>query len=389
VSADAGARPLYGAAAKAEWGLAPELANLNHGSFGSTPSAVMAAQDAWRRRIEANPTKFMSRESRPALREAARRVAAELGADGDDIVFSENATSAANAVLRSLDFKPGDEILITSLGYPAIRNAALYVADRAGAGVVEVGIPLPVRDADSILAAVQAKLSGRTRLAIFDHICSGSALVLPVERLTGLAHRAGAAVLIDGAHVPGQLPLDLAGLGVEYYVANLHKWLMAPRGTGILWARRDLQAGLHPLTISHGYRKGFIEEFDWTGTKELTGWLSAPAGIDFFHRLGGERLMARNRELALAMGRMLSKAWDTPLAGPLQMFAAMAVVALPNAGPATFERSTELRLYLAEQHGIEAAVNASDGRLWVRIMAQAYNEPADYERLRRAFERIA
>jgi isopenicillin-N epimerase len=389
VSADAGARPLYGAAAKAEWGLAPELANLNHGSFGSTSLAVMAAQDAWRRRIEANPTQFMSRESRPALRDAARRVAAELGAEGDDIVFSENATSAANAVLRSLDFKPGDEILITSLGYPAIRNAALYVADRAGAGVVEVGIPLPVRDADSILAAVQAKLSGRTRLAIFDHICSGSALVLPVERLTGLAHRAGAAVLIDGAHVPGQLPLDLAELGVEYYVANLHKWLMAPRGTGILWARRDLQAGLHPLTISHGYRKGFIEEFDWTGTKELTGWLSAPAGIDFFHRLGGERLMARNRELALAMGRMLSKAWDTPLAGPLQMFAAMAVVALPNAGPATFERSTELRLYLAEQHGIEAAVNASDGRLWVRIMAQAYNEPADYERLRRAFERIA
>jgi isopenicillin-N epimerase len=389
VAADAGARPLYGAAAKAEWGLAPELANLNHGSFGSTPLAVMAAQDAWRRRIEANPTQFMSRESRPALRDAARRVAAELGAEGDDIVFSENATSAANAVLRSLDFKPGDEILITSLGYPAIRNAALYVADRAGAGVVEVGIPLPVRDADSILAAVQAKLSGRTRLAIFDHICSGSALVLPVERLTGLAHRAGAAVLIDGAHVPGQLPLDLAELGVEYYVANLHKWLMAPRGTGILWARRDLQAGLHPLTISHGYRKGFIEEFDWTGTKELTGWLSAPAGIDFFHRLGGERLMARNRELALAMGRMLSKAWDTPLAGPLQMFAAMAVVALPNAGPATFERSTELRLYLAEQHGIEAAVNASDGRLWVRIMAQAYNEPADYERLRRAFERIA
>jgi isopenicillin-N epimerase len=389
VAADAGARPLYGAAAKAEWGLAPELANLNHGSFGSTPSAVMAAQDAWRRRIEANPTKFMSRESRPALREAARRVAAELGADGDDIVFSENATSAANAVLRSLDFKPGDEILITGLGYPAIRNAALYVAERAGARVVEVEIALPVHDAEAIVSAVEARLSDRTRLAIFDHICSGSALVLPVERLTGLAHRAGAAVLIDGAHVPGQLPLDLAGLGVEYYVANLHKWLMAPRGTGILWARRDLQAGLHPLTISHGYRKGFVEEFDWTGTKELTGWLSAPAGIDFFHRLGGERLMARNRELAQAMGRMLSEAWNTPLAGSLEMFAAMTVVALPNAGPATFERSTELRLYLAEQHGIEAAVNASDGRLWVRIMAQAYNEPADYERLRRAFERIA
>ena len=389
MAADTGARALYGAAAKAEWGLAPEIANLNHGSFGSTPLSVMAAQDAWRRRIEANPTKFMSRESRPLLREAARKVAAELGSHGDDIVFSENATSAANAVLRSLDLKPGDEILITGLGYPAIRNAALYVAERAGARVIEVPIPLPVRDAASIVSAVEAKLTDRTRLAIFDHICSHSALVLPVERLTAVAHRAGAAVLIDSAHVPGQLPLDLGALGAEYYVANLHKWLMAPRGTGILWARRDLQAALHPLTISHGYRKGFVEEFDWTGTKELTGWLSAPAGIEFFHRMGGERLMTRNRELVHAMARMLSEAWGTPLGGPLEMFASMAVIALPNAGPATPERSTELRLHLAEQHGIEAAVNASDGRLWVRIMAQAYNEPADYERLCRAFERAA
>jgi isopenicillin-N epimerase len=387
MNADASGPLRYGAAAKGEWGLAPEIAHLNHGSFGSTPSAVMAAQDGWRRRIEANPTKFMAREWRPLLREAAGRVAEELGAAGDDLVFSENATSAANAVLRSLDFKPGDEILITSLGYPAIRNAALYAATRAGARVVEVAIPVPVRDADAIVTAVEAKLSGRPRLAIFDHICSGTALVLPVERLTAAAHRAGAAVLIDGAHVPGQLPLDLAGLGVEYYVANLHKWLMAPRGTGFLWARRDLQAALHPLTISHGYQKGFIEEFDWTGTKELTGWLSAPAGIEFFHRMGGERLMRRNRELAHAMARMLSEAWDTPLGGPLEMFAAMAIVALPNAGPATFERSSELRLFLAEQHGLEAAVNAIDGRLWVRIMAQAYNEPADYDRLRRAFER--
>ncbi len=386
MSADSGSN-LYAAAAKAEWGLAPGLVNLNHGSFGSTPLAVMKAQDAWRTRIEANPTKFMSRESRPALREAAHKVAAELGSEGDDLVFSENATSAANAVLRSLEFRPGDEILITSLGYPAIRNAALYVASRAGARVVEVEIGLPVRGPDEIVAAVEAKLSSRTRLAIFDHICSHSALVLPIERLTQVSQRVGAQVLIDGAHVPGQLPLELVGLGVEYYVGNLHKWLMAPRGTGFLWARRDLQPALHPLTISHGYQKGFIAEFDWTGTKELAGWLSAPAGIEFFHRMGGARLMARNRELARAMARMLSEAWGTPLGGPLEMFAAMAVIALPNAGPATPERATELRLYLAERHNIEAAVNVSDGRLWVRIMAQAYNELEDYERLRRAFER--
>jgi len=384
MSADATALP-YGAAAKAEWGLAPEIANLNHGSFGSTPLAVLAAQDAWQRRIEANPTKFMSRESRPALREAARRVAAFVGSAGDDLVFVDNATSGANAVLRSLSFKPGDEILITDLGYPAVRNAALYVAERAGATVVEVPIPVPVRDADAIVTAVRARLGPRTRLAIFDHICSHSALVLPVERLIALAHEAGAETLIDGAHVPGQLPLDLEAFGADYYTANLHKWAMAPRGTGFLWAKRAHQAKLHPLTISHGYQKGFCAEFDWTGTRDLSGWLSAPTGIEVFERLGGARLMTRNRELVHAMARMLSEAWETPLGGPPDLFAAMVVIALPLPGPATPERALELRAFLADQHKIEAAVNVMSGRLWVRIMAQAFNEPADYERLRQAF----
>ena len=300
----------FGATLRPEWDLDPGLAYLNHGSFGVTPRAVLAVQDEWRRRIDRNPAGFMSTARTPMLRAAATTVAKHLGAEGDDLVFMENATSAANAVLRSLAFKPGDEILITSLGYRAVNHAAAYVASRAGATLVEAKIPLPVADADAIVAAVEAKLSPRTRLAIFDHISSQSAILQPVARLIAAARAAGAEVLIDGAHVPGQLALDIPALGADYYVANLHKWLFVPRGTAILWARPDLQGELHPLTISHGYGGGFLAEFDWTGTRDLSGWLSAPDGIACHQRLGGSRLMERNRDLAREMAAMLTRRWE-------------------------------------------------------------------------------
>ncbi|HYC13667.1 MAG TPA: aminotransferase class V-fold PLP-dependent enzyme [Stellaceae bacterium] len=385
MSPDVGDAPAaWGAARRGEWALIPGLAYLNHGGFGLTPLAVLAAADAWRRRIEENPTRFMAREVRPASRAAAARVGARLGAEGDDIVFSDNATTAVNAVLRSLRFHPGDEILTTGLGYNAVRNTVRYVAELCGAKAVEVPVPLPVADADAIVAAVASRLSARTRLVVLDHIASHSAIALPLARLIPLARQVGARVLIDGAHVPGQMPLDLRALGADYYAANLHKWYFAPRGTAILWARRELQAELHPQTISHGLGQGFHAEFDWTGTRDPSAWLAAPTGIEFHERLGGERLMARNRDLAQEMGRMLAQSWGTPLAAPESLFAAMTVVALPLAGAATQERAIEVRNHLSEVHKIEAAVNAMSGRLWVRIAAQAYNEPAEYERLRDA-----
>jgi len=382
---DAPSAPVYGAALKSEWDLAPGTVYLNHGGFGLTPRAVLAVQDDWRRRIERNPTRFMVRELQPALREAAARAAAYLGARGEDFVFIDNATSGVNAVLRSLSFAPGDEILITNLGYPAVRNAARFAAARAGAAVVEAEVTVPVADAGAVANAVAARLSNRTRLLICDHIASHSALVLPVARLAALARAAGAQTLIDGAHVPGQLAVDIPALGADYYVGNLHKWLMVPRGTGFIWARPELQRALHPLTISHGYERGFNAEFDWTGTRDPSAWLSVPAGMAFHERLGGARLMARNQALAAAMAAMLGQAWRTPHGGPGEMFAAMATVALPEAGPATQERARALGNWLAETHGVYAAINAISGRLWVRIAAQAYNEPADYERLAHAF----
>lgn len=371
----------YGAALREAWPLDPAVTYLNHGGYGATPRAVLAAQQEWRERIERNPTGFLSRELPAALRHAATQVAAALGARGEDIVFVDNATSGINAVLRSLAFAPGDEIVVASLEYPAIRKAALHAAERSGARIVVAALPLPVRDAAALRDAVAATLGPRTRLVIIDHIASASALLWPVAELAAQVHAAGARILIDGAHAPGQVALDIPALGADWYVGNLHKWYFAPRSCGILWAAPGAQDGLHPLAISHGLGQGFRAEFDWTGTRDFTAALAAPAAIAFHQSLGGARLMARNAALARDAATALALAWRTETAGPTAMFAAMATVRLPTRGEASPERAVRLMHWLGEAHRIEAVTSADSGALWIRIAAQAYNEPADYERL--------
>jgi isopenicillin-N epimerase len=370
-----------GAALRPEWPLDPAVTYLNHGGYGVTPGAVLREQEDWRRRIERNPTRFFTEELPGLLRQAAAALGAWLGARGEDVVFVDNATAGCNAVLRSLDFTAGDEILITSLAYGAIAKAARYVAARSGARLVEVEIPLPVAGDAAIVAAVAARLGARTRLAIFDHIASHSALVLPVAELSRQAHAAGARVLIDGAHAPGVVPFDPAATGADWYVGNCHKWLMAPRGCGFLWAAPPQQALIHPLAISHGYGAGFTAEFDWTGTRDPTPFLALPAAIDFHRRLGGAALMARNTALAREAGSLLARRWRTGLGGPESSFAAMVTVRLPLDGEASPARAVALRRWLADEHRIETAVNAESGALWLRLAAQAYNQPADYQLL--------
>jgi isopenicillin-N epimerase len=374
--------PVLGAAARAEWPLDPAVTYLNHGGYGVAPKPVMAVAADWRERIERNPMRFMKEELPDAWRSAAASLAAYLGARGEDLVFVANATEGVNAVLRSLDFRPGDEILITELGYAAIAKAARYAARRSGARVVEVEVPLPLTDTGSVIAAIAARLGPRTRLVIIDHIASSSALVMPVAEIVRLAHAAGAPVLIDGAHAPGQVPLDLAAIGGDWYVGNCHKWLMAPRGCGFLWAPPERQAELHPLAISHGYGSGFIAEFDWTGTRDPSPFLAVPAAIAFHRRLGGAALMARNAALAREAARLLATTWRTELGGPEGAFAAMATVRLPER-EASVEAAVALERRLARDHGIVVAIMRQAGALWARVAAQAYNELADYERLAR------
>jgi isopenicillin-N epimerase len=375
----------YGATLKREWPLDPAVTYLNHGGYGLAPHRVLSAQAAWRAHIERNPTRFMRCELEEAQREAAARLAVFLGARGDDLVFVDNATAGVNAVLRSLDLAPGDEIVITSLAYNAVAMAARYVAERTGARLVNVVIPLPLTDAGVVLEAVRAALGPRTRLAAFDHIASMSALTLPVVELTALAKQAGARVLIDGAHAPGQVPLDVPAIGADWYVGNCHKWLMAPRGAGFLWASPEAQALIHPLAISHGLGQGFRTEFAWTGTRDFTSFLCVPDGIAWHAELGGSALMARNAALAAEAAQLLVERWGTRTLGPASLFASMVPVRLPLADAPTIENAIALEHRLSDAYRIEAAIMAQGDGLWVRLAAQAYNEIADYERVAAVF----
>lgn len=371
--------PPFGRAMRSLFALDPQTRYLNHGGFGATPGPVLAVQRAWRDLIEANPTRFLVKEHLgPLLRQAAEGVARRFGGRGRDWVFTANASDGANAVLQSLKFAPGDEILITDHGYNALRQAALHVASRSGAVVRSVTLPWPDSSAEGVLAAIGAGLNRRTRLVMVDHIASPSALVLPVAEIAALVRASGADLLIDGAHVPGQLPLDVTALDADYYVGNLHKWAFVPRGCGVLWCRPERQAAIHPTTISHGYGQGFSAEFDWQGTRDFSAILACEAAFDLADRLGGfDAIAAYNRTLAARFAERLMAALDTNLATPAAMRGFSVTVALPAHHPATPERALALRQQLYEQHRIEAPIFPLAERLWLRVGAQIYLEPED------------
>jgi isopenicillin-N epimerase len=323
----------------------------------------------------------MVQELPSALRHAAARLAAFLRAKGEDVVFVENATAGCNAVLNSVPLVPGDEILVTDLGYPAIRNAAEHACRRTGAGIVEAPIPFPVHEAAIILRALEAALGPRTRLAIIDHVSSPTGLVFPIREMISLCHAAGTQVLVDGAHGPGMLPLDVPSLGADWYVGNCHKWLMAPKGSAFLWASGDAKRDLHPPVISLGYEQDFLTEFDWTGTRDYTAWLSVPAAIDVHERLGGRALQHRNKLLICAAARLLEERWRTLRGVPDALTGSMAAVRLPTRWAASTRLAREIQNWLLTEHRIEVAVTLTAGSLWARVSAQAYNSLDDYDRL--------
>jgi isopenicillin-N epimerase len=369
----------FGSAVRAEWDLDPGFLTINHGSFGATPRSVLAAQRAWQDRMERQPSHFMTTVYPAAIRAAADAVGSFLNANGRDIVFVDNATGGCNAVLRSFPLGAGDEVLILSHVYGAVQNAVRFVTETAGARIARAAIPFPDPSEDALLVAVTAAITPQTRLAVIDHITSGSAIVLPVQRIVAACHEAGVPVLIDGAHAPGQVDVDLTAIGADWYAGNCHKWLCAPKGCGFLHARPDRQAGLHPGSISHGYGQGFLAAFDWTGTTDPSRFLAVTDAIAFHHRLGGADLRERNRRLAAQGGELIARRLNTEVGTSGLVAGAMATVRLPVEDP-TAERAMVIRKRLMEA-GTDAPVHALDGALWLRLSAFAYNERDDYVRL--------
>jgi isopenicillin-N epimerase len=377
--------PAFGRSIRDRFLLEPGVDFLNHGSFGTPPRDVLAEVEHWRSRMEANPDHFFRDVLPAALREATATLAHFIGCAAADVVFLENATAAVNVVLRSLQFNSGDEIVLTSQSYGAVRQAVRYVCERTGAIAVEAHVPIPLQDPAQLRAAFAPAFGKRARLLIVDHISSPSGVVWPLAEIASLAHAHGVAVLVDGAHAPGQIELDVAGLGVDWYAGNCHKWLFAARGCAFLWSRREAQHGVHPLAISHAYGTGFTSEFEWTGTRDFSPWLAVGAAIRFLEDLGAAQVRRYCHELAASAAQRIASAWAEPLGGPPAMHAAMAAIRLPGpwqrAAAPTREAAARLQSWLMRQHQIAVAITPIGEALWARISAQVYNAPGDYERL--------
>ncbi|MBX7098288.1 MAG: aminotransferase class V-fold PLP-dependent enzyme [Myxococcaceae bacterium] len=376
------------------WTLDPTIAFLNHGSFGACPRPVQDAQARWRERMEAEPVRFFVRELDAALDAVRERLGAFLGARGDDLAFVPNATTGVNAVVQRWALKAGDEVVVTTHGYNACTNAVRFVCDRAGATVRFAERRFAIAAPDEVVDAARAVLTERTRYALIDHVTSPTGLVFPVAELIALFQGRGVEVLVDGAHAPGMLPLQLEALGASWYAGNLHKWVCAPKGSAFLWVRKDRQAALRPLVISHGAnsprtdRSRFRLEHDWVGTDDPSPFLCVSDALDTLERLlpgGLPALQARNHALALDAQRLLCRALGIAPPAPPSMLGSMASLPLPRrtGGPTAgfSDVGDPVQEALFHRHRIEVPIFPFAGGRLMRVCAQHYNRLEEYERL--------
>lgn len=378
------------------WMLDPEVEFLNHGSFGSCPRPVLEFQQSLREQLERQPVRFLVREIEERLDSARTDVARFVGAQPENLVFVTNATTGINTVLRSVPSEPGDEWLVTNHEYNACRNALNLEAERRGVRVIVAEIPFPLQSSDEVVEAVLSRVTPRTRLALLDHVTSQTGLVLPIERLVRELDARGVDTLVDGAHAPGMVPLNLDALGAAYYTGNCHKWICAPKSAALLHVRPDRQAQIRPLVISHGAnsprkdRSRFQIEFGWMGTSDPSAILSVPEALRQIAALkpgGWPEVMRANRELALEGRQLLCEALEIPPPAPDEMIGSLASVPIPD-GTSSEPPKSQLYLdpfqdWLMERHAIEVPVIPwpAPPRRLLRISAQLYNRREHYVKL--------
>jgi isopenicillin-N epimerase len=376
------------------WGLAPGKVFLNHGSFGACPLAILEKQNELRHRMEAEPVQFLWRRYEEFLEPSRRAVAAFVGVRPSDLVFVTNATTGVNAVLRSIRLRSGDEILTTTQDYNACRNVLVDAAARSRAKVVVAAIPFPVRSPEEVLEAISAAVTRRTRLAMIDHVTSSTALVFPISRIINELEAKGIRTLIDGAHAPGMVPLNISELKPSFYTANLHKWVCAPKGVGFLWAREDQQKGLQPAVVSHGNNTprpcypAFQDRFDWAGTFDPTPWFCAGEAIEWMEQLvpgGWPSIRKLNHDLVAQARSILCRRLQVESPCPESMLGSMATVPLPDSfqGVPRSGKIDPEQSQLYDEFGVEVPFfrHGQPERRFLRISAQLYNSIGEYDYL--------
>lgn len=374
-----------------QWALDPKVTYLNHGALGSAPRPVLEERRRWQDRIDANPMGFYRRVMDGEVDRARLATARFLGADDEGVGLCLNATTGVAAVLGSFMLAPGDRILTTDHVYGPVLWAAQVAAQRAAAEVDVVNVPL-AGDNEETARAILAAVTEDTRLAIIDHISSATAKLFPIEPLVRELRTRGVKILIDAAHAPGAVDVNLEALGADYWTGNLHKWACTPRGTAAIYAARELREGLESVPISWRRPEGFPHSFGKIATEDVTGWLAAPAALKFFEELGWEAVRKRNNALAQAGQHLVAaeigvSAGLESMPGRVEDDYPIPMRLLPVPGiAATREAATAFTERLAIDYAIECPVEAWNGQVLLRVSAQLYNGIADYERLAAALK---
>ncbi|GCF09527.1 aminotransferase class V-fold PLP-dependent enzyme [Dictyobacter arantiisoli] len=369
----------------------PDITFLNHGSFGACPRPVFATYQEWQRRLEADPVEFLGRRLDGMLSEAREPLAASVGTHSDQIVFVLNATMGVNIVARSLQLEPGDEVLTTDHEYGAADRTWRFLCGQRGAKYINQPLAQPLESDEEMIESLWQGVTPRTKVIFLSHITSPTAVIFPIEKICQRARAAGIITVIDGAHAPGHIPLQLDTLGADFYAGNCHKWLSAPKGAGFLYARPERQALLQPLIVSWGYESrtpgisNFQDYFGWTGTADPASYLSVPAAIAFQREHDWDSVRLACHELATSARQQISALFPDQqqlTSDSAHWWGQMCAMPLP-AGDAL-----ALQQRLREEWHIEIPVNIWNDRRFIRISLQGYNSPTDVDRLVTALKAI-
>ena len=376
------------------WNLNPETVFLNHGSFGACPQEILDYQFKLRTELESDPVHFFDVTSKQLWADSIECFADFINADKEGIAFVPNATSGVNTILRSLSLKPGDEIIILDHTYQACWNTVDFVTKRSGAKTIIVSLPYPIKNSEEITQAILSYTTEKTKLALIDTVTSPTGIRLPFENIVSELQSIGIDVLLDAAHGPGIVPLDLKNLKPAYVTGNAHKWLCTPKGSAFLYIREDKRKDIHPLSISHGAsvdgskNERIRLEFDWTGTQDITPWLCIPKSIEYIDSLvegGWVEVMEHNTNLAIEVRNMILEVLGTSKMCPDSMIVGLSAVALPGEGVATKSvlEPDPLHTLLYEKYNVQVPVFGwpHHNRRYLRTASYLYNSIEEYRYL--------
>jgi isopenicillin-N epimerase len=370
-----------------KWMLDPTISYINHGSFGARLREVYEFQQELKAELERSPVDFLLRQGY-RLEEARNVVAGFLGADIDGFGFVDNATTGIGCAIQDIELESGDEILVTDHVYNGVRQLLKHKASYSNCSYREIEIGLTITNNGQIIEKVESAITSATKVLVIDHVASATSIVFPVKEIIKICRNKGVFVIVDGAHAPGMLDLNICDLNPDWYVGNLHKWVCAPLGAGFIWASKEQRANTHPMTISHPYLEGYKREFEWQGTKDITPWLSSSEAVKIWQEVGWEEIRKHNHELATWMQLTLVQEFGVTEVSALDgsMIGNMATVRLPDWCPNNMDSCLLFMNELFTKYQIEVPVFEFQGNAVIRVSAQLYSAKSDITTLISAIE---